>query len=391
MTAPRRLALAVLGALATLAPAASAQSIFNSAGMGLPLEALDGRARALGSFGIGLPGGSLTPSDPAAAGRVLLPSGVISVQPSWTELSEAGTTDQTFFKGTRFPLIGLAYPVQRGMMTVYAMSVFDQRFSGQRTGDVILGGANVPVSDFFVQEGSLSSLAVGYARMLGPSTSVGVTVGRYTGTVRRRLDRTYGAGAGSVEPYQSSGSWRYSGESVTGGVTTDVLGAVRLAASATWSTDITADPTGQTSGGERIFDIPLQLRIGASSVLTPGLILTASAMRANWKTTQDNLGSDSYARAIHGVGVGLELSRARLVGREAPIRVGFRRTGLPFSLDAEPASERVFTGGLALVLGQANGEVLASTDIALERGRRSAGTFEEDFWRGTVSLRLSGF
>ena len=82
---------------------------------------------------------------------------------------------------------------------------------------------------------------------------------------------------------------------------------------------------------------------------------------------------------------------ARLLGRVAPVRVGFRRTGLPFSIGGADASERVFSGGLALLLNEAEGIVLATTDFAIERGRRSAGSFSEDFWRGTVSLRLSGF
>ena len=368
-----------------------AQSIFNSAGIGLPVEALDGRARALGSFGIGLQGPGLLPTDPAAAARLLLPTGVIAVQPSWVELSEDGTGDRTYFTGTRFPLLALAYPVPGGIMTLHASSFFDQRYRGERTVDVVLGGATVPVTDVFVQEGSISSLGLGYARMVGASTSVGVSIGRYSGTVFRQLRRDYGAATGAVEPYQSNGSWRYSGESITGGVATDLIGAVRLAASATWSTDLTADATGLTESGDRSFRIPLQLRVGASSVLTPGLSLSASAMRADWSGTGDDVGSSIRAGAVTGVGVGVEISRVRLFGREAPLRLGYRRTGLPFTLGTEPATERVFSGGLALILNQSNGVVLATADAGLERGRRAGDVFAEEFWRATVSLKLSAF
>lgn len=390
--AAARMVCALLAGLAPGAPL-GAQSIFNSAGIGLPIDALDGRTRALGSFGIGLRGSSLSPTDPGAAGRVVLPTGLIAVQPSWIELSEEGTPDRTFFRGTRFPLVAIAYPVGRGTVTLHAASVFDQRYRGERTVDVVLGGAPVPVRDLFVQEGSLSSLALGYSRMIGRTTSVGIAVGRYTGTLRRALVRDFSSSSasGSIEPYQSSGSWRYSGESVTAGVASDPVGIVRVAASATWSTDLTADATGQTEGGDRSFRVPLQLRLGASSVLTPGLTLSASAVRADWSGTEEDLGTGSYARTVSGVGVGIELSRARLFGREVPIRLGFRHAGLPFSLDDEPASERVFAGGFALILSQANGVVFASTDVAVEKGRRSAGSFAEDFWRATVSLSLSGF
>jgi hypothetical protein len=35
--------------------------------------------------------------------------------------------------------------------------------------------------------------------------------------------------------------------------------------------------------------------------------------------------------------------------------------------------------------------VLATTDIGVERGRRTGGSITEEFWRGTVSVRLSAF
>ncbi|HSH76173.1 MAG TPA: hypothetical protein VLA09_10860 [Longimicrobiales bacterium] len=383
----------VLGlGLALVGVPASAQSIFNSAGIGLPMEGLDGRARALGSFGIGLPGASITPTDPAAAARVFLPAGLIVAQPTWVELDEEGGTERRKFRGTRFPLLGIAYPVFRGTMTLHMAAVFDQSYRGERAVDVELGGVTTPARDVFEQTGSVSSLSLGYARLLNPATAVGVSVGRYVGTVDRSLVRDYGeTSVGQVEDYQSSGSWSYAGESVTGGVSTEIFGAVQIGASATLSTDLSADPTGSTEGGERSFQVPLQLRIGASSVLSPGLSLSASAVRADWSGTSDEIGSSSSAGSVTGFGVGMELSQVRLLGRVAPVRVGFRRTGLPFSIGGADASERVFSGGLALLLNEAEGIVLATTDFAVERGRRSAGSFSEDFWRGTVSLRLSGF
>jgi hypothetical protein len=87
----------------------------------------------------------------------------------------------------------------------------------------------------------------------------------------------------------------------------------------------------------------------------------------------------------------MELSRARIFGKQAPLRFGFRQSSLPFSLEADRASERVFAGGFGLGLNEAEGVVLAGVDLAVERGRRTAGPVTEEFWRGTVSLRVSGF
>ncbi len=44
----RKRALALGAALVAISAPLKAQSLFNSAGLGLPMEALDGRARALG-------------------------------------------------------------------------------------------------------------------------------------------------------------------------------------------------------------------------------------------------------------------------------------------------------------------------------------------------------
>jgi hypothetical protein len=380
-----------IGLLVSGAPL-SGQSIFGSSGIGLPLEALDGRARALGSFGIGLQGTSLLPSDPAAAASVLLPTGVIVAQPSWVDLTEESGGEHSYFQGTRFPLLGLAYPAFGGTFTVHLASVFDQTFAGERSVDLVLGGTSVTARDRFVQDGSLSSLGAGYARVVGARTAVGLSVGRYSGRVDRSLVRDYGdvTGLGPIEQYVSSGSWRYSGHSITGGVSSDLLRAVRIAASATWSTELDAAATAGTEGGDRAYSMPIQLRVGVSSALSPGLTVSASAVRADWSVTGDDVGGASVVRTVLGVGVGIELSQARLFGREAPLRLGFRRNGIPFSLRGD-GTEQVFSGGFALILNQSNGLVLATTDVAVERGRRTGGTITEDFWRGTVSVRLSAF
>ena len=121
-----RLLLATVALLSSASPAA-AQSLFNSAGLGLPLEALDGRSRALGNLGIGLPGASFLPTDPAALGRFTVSTGVIAAQPSWVDFSnDVGQSGN--FQGNRFPLIGLAYPLAGGMASVQLGSFLDQNF-----------------------------------------------------------------------------------------------------------------------------------------------------------------------------------------------------------------------------------------------------------------------
>ena len=95
-------------------------------------------------------------------------------------------------------------------------------------------------------------------------------------------------------------------------------------------------------------------------------------------------------RAFPRFGLGVELSRARLLGKEAPLRFGFRRTGLPFSFDEGGAIEQVISGGFGLELSRVGDIVLASVDLAIERGRRTGAGLSENFWRATISLLASG-
>ena len=106
----RRLTHPILGLALLLAPGMlAAQSILGTKGLGFSLEAMDARARALGSVGTGLFGGSLTPLDPASATGLLIPTANLTFQPYW----EKGTLDGKSVdgQGMRFPLVGVAYPV----------------------------------------------------------------------------------------------------------------------------------------------------------------------------------------------------------------------------------------------------------------------------------------
>ncbi|MEQ1857892.1 MAG: hypothetical protein ABL963_15665 [Longimicrobiales bacterium] len=379
-------------ALIVAATPLRAQSLFNAAGIGLPMEAVDGRARALGSLGLGLPGTSMLPADPASPARLLVPGGIMVVQPSWVDLSRDGDPGHRYFRGSRFPLFAASYPLFQGMASIHATSVLDQAYEGERTLTVDFAGTPVQAVDRFDQNGAVSSLSVGYARMVSPSTAVGLSAGRYAGSVLRSLVRTFADSVigNQVIPYASGGSWSYSGYHVTAGVSTDVTTFLRVAASATYSTELQADPTGQTLGAERHFAIPLQLRIGASSQLAPGLTLSASASHADWSDTESDL-AGGEAGSTTSFGGGLELAQARFFGRTTPLRLGFRRRGLPFALEGGSAHEQSFSGGFGLSLNETNEIVLAALDVGLEKGTRSTGSYQEDFWRATMSLRVSGF
>lgn len=385
-------ALVLSLAAATLAAPVAAQSLFNSAGLGVPIEPLDGKARGMGSLGIGLQGSAFTPTDPAALARLQVSTGVMAGQPSWVDFtSDGGATGK--FQGNRFPLMGIAYPLLGGMASVQLGSFLDQTFEATRSGTLDLGTRTVTTSDRFVQDGSVSNVNVGYARMLNGDVGVGVTLGRYAGSVDRVLTRSFDDTDDglALDEYVEGGSWAYRGTSLTAGVSADVTPILRVAASVQLPTSLDARASEQTDGGDRTFDLPIQYRAGASADLFGGLLVSASVAMADWSGAADDLIGVGQAGDTNGFGLGVELTRARLWGKDAPLRFGYRKTGLPFSFDASSASERILSAGFGITLNTTNDIVLAGVDVAVERGRRSGGGITESFWRATISLLAAGF
>lgn len=389
----RRIFLFVLLGLGTPF-AASGQSLLNAAGLGLPMESMDARSRALGGAGIGLQGPALTASDPAAAVGFAFPTVLLTAQPSWVDAGDSEVAADGTFRGTRFPSLGIAYPVrQLGVATVTYESVFDQRYEAERPVTLDLGDGPVEVTDEFVSDGGVSQIRLGFARIVGNRLALGGSVGRYTGSLVRRLTRGFGEDAEvqQIESYQSGGLWKYSGTSLTGGASLAIGRYGQLAASFTWSSALDASPSDDTEGAGRSFDLPLQLRVGATAVLSPGLALSAGMTTADWSGIDDDLASTSSVGRANSLGVGLELTRARLFGRTAPLRLGWRKRDLPFVLEQGAPTETVWTGGMGLHLSQAGEFVRAALDLAAERGTREDDLLSESFWRGTLTVRVSGF
>lgn len=390
----RRPWILTLLALATVPAAASAQSLLNAAGLGVPSDPIDARGRALGGVGIGLQGAALLASDPAAAVGFVLPSVIITAQPSWVDLQSPDAAAVSTFRGTRFPSMGIAYPTPTlGVVTFSFESVFDQRYDAQRQVTVDLADGPVDATDHFTSNGGVSQVRLGVARRFGGRVAVGLSAGRYTGSVVRRLVRDFVVPEGQepVESYQVGGLWTYSGMSVTGGASASIGSFAHLAGSFTWSSALDASPSSDTEGAGQSFDLPLQLRVGGTAILAPGLAFSAGLTRADWSGIGAQLTEGASAGTTTSWGMGLELSRASILGRQAPLRFGYRKTDLPFLLYQGAPTESVWAGGLGLHLSRSGDFVRAALDLALEKGTREDAILSESFWRGTISVRVSGF
>jgi hypothetical protein len=273
-------------------------------------------------------------------------------------------------------------------------SVFDQRYEAERPVSIDLGDGAVDATDHFTSTGGVSQVRIGVARVVAQRLALGLSAGRYTGSVVRRLVRDFPDDAQSepVESYQVGGLWTYSGTTLTGGASVAIGSFAQLAGSVAWSSTLDAEPSDDTDGAAGSFDMPLRLHLGATAVLAPGISLSASLATADWTKIDNDLADGTSVGRADSYGVGFELTRARLLGRNAPLRFGYRKRDLPFVLDdGGTPTESVWAGGVGLHLSQAGNFVRAAVDLSLEKGTREDALISESFWRGTLSVRVSGF
>jgi hypothetical protein len=386
----KALLLAGLG-LGVLAQSLGGQSPFGVQGLGLPLEPLDARARALGGMGVGLIGASLLPTDPAAAAVILVPTLHVTAQPFWGNAKLGGESFKG--QGTRFPLLGFAFPVVRlgGTVTLTLGGFMDQRWEVEREGTAELGGTVVPTTELFTSNGGVSTVRLGWAQRVREWVAVGVGVGGRTGSVTRTFTRTLDAEglATQVTPYVESVQWQYSGLSASVGVIVSPLEIIRVSGTATWSGDLEAKPSALSEKEGASYALPAEYRLGASAVLTPRLAMNFGLSHANWEASEDGLEPETVTGSIWGFGAGAEWLGPTVGSRNFPIRLGFRRADLPFRFDGKAPKETAFSGGLTINLTPANATLVGAVDIALERGNREAGSLSESFWRGTATFRVA--
>ncbi len=366
----------------------AAQSLLSASGLGVPVEAPDGRSRMLGNVGVALSGSALLPNDPASAGWALLPGITVSGQAGGEEFPDGGTAYQS-----RFPFLGVVYPYGEQVFSLAVSGVFSQEWDVEVDRTLDFAGDPVRAVDRFEGRGGVAAARLGVARRLFEDrVSVGVSAGTHLGSVERRFSRELDVEdvGPEVEPFEQEGVWRSSGLTAAAGAHWDVTPLIRVGGSVTWSEDLRLTPAAATDGAGQQVPLPLELRGGVFATLTPGLGLAASVYRADFSDAAAALGDASAPGVVWQWGGGLEWSGATLLGRRFPMGVGYRSRDLPFSFLGEAAQETALSGGVGIHLADAEDTPLARLHVGFETGTRTAGALSEEFWRTTFTLRLSG-
>ncbi len=378
-----------------LAVPAAGQSILSTAGLGVRSEPLDAIQRALGGVGVAAGTATVLPDDPTASLDLLAPTVTFSVQPTWGDYSLG--SEEGDFRGTRFPILGFAYPLGiQSVLTVSAGSLFDQRWAATAERTVDVSGEPVPVADRFESDGGLSTLRVGFARRLSSTFAVGASVGLYRGRVDRSFNREFNRELDSLElatpitPFAEAGRWTYSGPVASVSASWDPIALVQLGTTVSWSGTLSGEPVGSTGGGTIKATPPLEVRFGATAILSPSLSLTTGVGRASWS----DLGDPAFDALAVGktmtLGGGVQWQAGTFWAGDLPLRLGYRRAELPFLFREEKVRENTISGGFSIVMAQALGIPLATVDAAFEWGSRSAGDLDESFRRFTFTVRVGG-
>lgn len=406
----RLLTLLAVGSLAVSAAPVAAQSLFTTAGLGLPTQPLDARARLLGGGGVGLFGANASLVSPAEAASFRSRGVSATFQPTSRSLDLEG--GQGELGGTRFPLIAVLYPFGDRLVLQAGTGAFlDQSFGVQFRDTVTLGDESIEATDRLESTGGIAQIRVGASYAITPGFVLGAAFGAYTGNLTRSVTRTFADSLGRLRPFREEARWAYRSPLFATGVRWDPSARVRIGAALTLAGELEAD--GEEGTPDRRFDMPVQIDAGASALLSADLLLAASMRYADWSAagedfdpTADPTTAAPAAGDEWRVGGGLEWGGLGTGDRSFPVRVGFRVGKLPFrpvirSENALPAeadrpTEWSVGAGLSFRLtGQDTGPG-ALVDAGIERGRISADgaaalpDIAESYWRFTLSLGVFG-
>jgi hypothetical protein len=326
----------------------------------------------------------------------LAPTITFTVQPHWGR-SKVGSEKSNFF-GTRFPVLGFAYPLGTdAVFTLTAGSQFDQNWSVESMDSIDVGGETVGFTDTFLSDGAVTAIQAGWARRWSTNFAFGATVGVYRGALTRSFIREFDREAtdsvaleNPIELSAIGGRWSYSGPLASLNLSWDPSPVLQVGATVAWGGTIKVNPAEGAADIRREVSVPLEFKVSTSAVLNPTLALNVGATFSNWTDLGDPSLEDAGAGRVTSYGGGLEWEGMNFWAGGLPLRLGFRRSDLPFRFLGDKVRESAISFGFSVVMAQALDLPLGAMDVAIEVGNRNSGGLEERFRRLTVTTRVGG-
>lgn len=368
---------------------AAAQTPVTAVGLGVPVPSIDARAAALGGTGLGLPDGSLSARNPADIALFEQPVVGITYAPEGVDVKGA---DGSLGTGrSRLGVLRGAVPIGDWAVGLAIAPELDQDWQVSFSDTLVSEGGTFPFEEQRTHDGGISSVNLTAARRLG-RLSLGAEYSIITGRLQQRFRRTFegdiAGETGTIGPAAGIGNWEYSGSRFRFGASATLTGRISVGADLSIQKALTA--TRDSIDGvtrTRKFDMPVGFEVGGSARVSERLLVTGAGGWTGWDGAEG--ASDNFvASNVTWMGIGAELTGTRLLGAQVPLRVGLRRTDLPFHA---PGAEQMSEKAVTLGLGVRVAEDKARVDLAFELGSRgdlAASGVEESFQRLSISLSL---
>lgn len=366
----RRFAAVMFGLL-ILAPALHAQGTLSTQGFGYPTGQLAARARAMGGGLAELD--PLSPLNPAAIGMLGRPGVYFEYAPEWRRVSSPGGSDNSAV--SRFPVVSANIAIgQRWMLGFGSSTLLDR--SWETSNDLIIGrppDTSTATASFRVS-GAMNDVRLAVAYRLHPTLLIGIGGHALTGASRTQRQLIV-PDSTQFTPALERRRFGYSGTGLSVGAGWRPIPTLGVGASLRTGGSVTAS-SGDTTLSTA--DYPSRAGVSVEFTAVRGMTLAARAGWVGWSNLESLSLTNVPVRDTWEMGLGLEGRGARVFGSDLPLRIGYSRRGLPFSLpDGSEVSENGLSAGLGVPLAGGRGMF----DLTVQRLIRDAsGDAQERAW-----------
>ncbi len=365
------------------------QTPITAIGLGVPVAAIDARAAAMGGTGIGLLDGSLSARNPADMGFFNQP--VLGITYAPESISVKGQSGEFDSGRSRLSILRGAIPFDEWTLGVAFAAELDQDWQVEFSDTLSTSLGTFPFTEQQVSDGGVSSVNFTLTRRIA-GVILGIEYGILTGNLRQRFSRVFESDTADIGNRIASvggtTGWSYAGSRFRVGVASNLTDRIRVSGDVSIQGDLTAE--NDSSGvllRSRTFEMPTAFEAGASARISPRVLVTGAVGWTDWSgslaVTKEFVASD-----VVWFGIGAELTGARLLGARLPLRLGLRRTDLPFHA---PGMTQPTETALTLGLGLRVSDEQARIDLAFEFGSRGdleASGVEETFQRLSLTVAL---
>jgi hypothetical protein len=359
-----------------------AQGAISLQGLGYPAGGISARAEGAGSGVADFD--ALSAVTPASLAGVGSPALYLQYSPEFRRVTTSSGTANT--TTARFPVIMGVIPMGQSWTLGLSASTFLDRSSETTLERLqVVGGPTDTVT--LTEQNKILGAIDDYRLALAWSTSPGFRIGVgghvFAGSNRITFSQLFPDSAEFISSAQA-GRISFAGFAASAGLEYHPVRAIGFAISGRKGGDLRAQ-SGDTAIGKA--KLPDHYSGSVTFEGIPGVTLSARAAHDNWSSLNSLSSTGTQAFDGWDFGGGAEATGPRILSRIVTVRVGARSRTLPFGLNGEKVTERIFAAGFGAPLTRER----ASLDVAIQRAARSTASSDvkERGYILSIGLRVS--